>query len=108
MHTTTDLLLLAQHARSWLDKHQLPAPPWPLLPKEWPDETLSPVWLVPPMDDLDETVQQILPDSTLRCRALRMRYDPDERQPWVFVPALGADEGQVWLVKTKFTDLSAN
>jgi hypothetical protein len=57
-------------------------------------------------DNLDEIITDILPDTNHRSRALRMRYDPDEQQPWVFVPGLGADEGEVWLVKTKpFTSL---
>lgn len=107
MRTTTDLLILAQHARAWLDKHQLPAPPWPLLPKEWPDAVLSPVWVYADMDQQDETLRTLLPDADLRCRALRMRHDPDERQPWVFVPGLGADENEVWLVHTKPSPASA-
>ena len=103
--TLTDLLLLAASAQAFLESKGLdPAfvPEWMDLPRFPPlDGPGLPVWSIPtPALNLRLGSS---PEAT--AADLRRKHDPDEVQPWVFVPSpLNA----VWLVRVKRTSVQAN
>lgn len=100
MLRSVDLHVIAGQAQAWLTNQSLAPQEWTQLPA-FPEATDVPVWLVPD----DPMLAKVQPDSELRARTYRRRYDPEGTSNWVFVP--GTPE-RVWLVNTKKFPVGSN